>query len=231
MKPVKDLKNLHIIFQALINEQDYRYHPFNYIAHLVGHESEGSILSLLKKRGLANGLTASMSGYGGSGFDFFQIAIELTDLGLERYEDVILIAMQYIKMMKEDGVHDWIYEEIRKLNNIFFRFKEKSSPASYCSSLAGNMHMYSPEHTLCGAYLMQEYRPALLRQCMDWLTVENLVVLLEANNSFWTDEKKKFPKLNWYDTVYSEESISEELFKVRNVRLSSKLITLTALCV
>lgn len=82
VKPIKDLKNLYIIFQALIDDQDYRFHPFNYIAHLVGHESKGSILSLLKKRGLANGLTASMSGFGGSGFDFFQIAIELTDLGL-----------------------------------------------------------------------------------------------------------------------------------------------------
>ena len=82
VKPVKELKNLNLIFQALVDKTDYQFDPFHYISHLIGHESEGSIISLLKKEGLANGLSAGLSGFGGSGFDFFQIKIELTDLGL-----------------------------------------------------------------------------------------------------------------------------------------------------
>jgi insulysin len=48
---------------------------------LVGHEGVGSILSLLKKKGWANYLSAGPS-HGGIGCEFFKISIDLTESGL-----------------------------------------------------------------------------------------------------------------------------------------------------
>ena len=48
---------------------------------MIGHEGVGSILSLLKKKGLANNLNAGVED-GGLGFAFYEISIELTESGL-----------------------------------------------------------------------------------------------------------------------------------------------------
>ncbi len=83
----------------------------------MGHEGEGSILSLLKKKGYAISLS---SGYftGSVGFAFFTIDVEVTDLGLDKYEEVITIVFEYIQMMRKSGVHEWIYKEVIILNTI-----------------------------------------------------------------------------------------------------------------
>lgn len=123
VKPIKDLKKLHFLFQIPQTQyKDYKIHPFGYIAHLIGHESVGSILSYLKVNGLASSLGTGMSNYGGRGFDFFNISIELTDLGLEHYEKVALVVFEYIKMLKSVPVNREIYQEAQKMNDISFRF-------------------------------------------------------------------------------------------------------------
>lgn len=58
----------------------YKTQPGVYIGHLIGHESEGSILSLLKKKNWASGLSASLS-RGGINFGFFKINVDLTEQG------------------------------------------------------------------------------------------------------------------------------------------------------
>jgi hypothetical protein len=42
-----------------------------------------------------------------------------------------------------------------------FRFKEKDPPASYCSHLAGTVHVYDPDRLLDHSYLMDDFRPGL----------------------------------------------------------------------
>ena len=71
------------------------------------------------------------------------------------------------------------------------------------------MHLYLSEHTLCGAYMMEEYSPDIIKKCMDWLVPNNLMILLQANGPFWADESIKIQKMKWYDTVYFEDTISE----------------------
>ena len=57
--------------------------------------------------------------------------------------------------------------------------------------------------------MMEEYSPDLINKCMDWLVPKKLMILLQANGPFWADESIKIQKMKWYDTVYSEDTISE----------------------
>jgi insulysin len=50
---------------------------------LIGHEGDGSLLSYLKKQGLASYLTASGKN-SASGFNFFTVYMELTIEGLSK---------------------------------------------------------------------------------------------------------------------------------------------------
>ena len=50
------------------------------------------------------------------GSGFFRIGVDLTEKGLEQYEEVVKVIFQYINMLKREGVKKWIFDEVsRKL--------------------------------------------------------------------------------------------------------------------
>ena len=63
-------------------KQFYRTKPIRYVSHLIGHESAGSILALLKKKGWADSLSAG-EGSAASDFSSFIVNIELTEDGMQ----------------------------------------------------------------------------------------------------------------------------------------------------
>lgn len=87
VKPVRDLRYLEVIFALPATEPHFRIKPVKYFAHLVGHEGGGSLLSALKKRGWALGLS-SYNSYNASSFDHFCVQVDLTEDGFENYEKV-----------------------------------------------------------------------------------------------------------------------------------------------
>ena len=87
------------------------FQPGRYLSHLIGHEGSGSILSLLKKLGWANSLFSGS--YNVSvGCEFFRIQVDLTEEGLNHYEDVVKVVFQYIDTLKREGVKKWIFDEV-----------------------------------------------------------------------------------------------------------------------
>lgn len=54
--------------------------PSSYVAHLIGHEGQGSLLSYLRTRGWCNVLGAGPMG-GAKGFMFFCVSVDLTEDG------------------------------------------------------------------------------------------------------------------------------------------------------
>src|SRR5690349_9516303 len=114
VKPVKDLRTLEIKFPFSDTSRHYTLQPARYINHIVGHEGTGSILSLLKRKGWASGISASNPG-GGVGFEFLSFVVSLTKEGLLHCEEIIEVVFQFIKLLKQEGVVPHIWDEVRTL--------------------------------------------------------------------------------------------------------------------
>lgn len=56
--PVKNSKHVELYFQIPAVEPFYKSKPAGYLAHLLGHESGGSILAALKSKNWATALSA-----------------------------------------------------------------------------------------------------------------------------------------------------------------------------
>jgi insulysin len=148
VKPVRDLRYVEIVFPLPETMSHFKIKPINYFSHLVGHESEGSILSSLKKMGWGLGLS-SYNGYGASGFDHFCVQIDLTESGFMNYEKVVQVVFDYLSLVK---VEEWIWREMQSLSDVDFKFKEvEAQPANYVSRLAGDMHKYPSAHYVSGS--------------------------------------------------------------------------------
>jgi len=112
--PVKDRHKLELLWPLPPQDPHWRAAPFNYIAHLLGHEGEGSILSVLKQRGWATALVAGPY-HDGIDFSLMEVGIDLTDDGLEHVDEVIGTVFHYIQILKREGVVEWIFKEVRSL--------------------------------------------------------------------------------------------------------------------
>jgi len=100
--------------------------PDRMIANVLGDEGEGSILALLRKKHWALSLSAGM---GGEGKDnpTFEIATTLTDEGQKKWSDVVRHIFEGIARIKEDGIPNYIFDQIKLRDTHSFQFQWRTS--------------------------------------------------------------------------------------------------------
>eukprot|EP00941_MAST-03F_sp_MAST-3F-sp1_P003543 g3543.t1 len=209
--PIKDLRYVRVTFPLPQVEEYWMKKPLRYLSHLLGHESAGSVLALLKTKGWANELYAGPSTTS-SCFAQFEVTVEATDDGLENADEIVSIIFQYIAMLKSHGADEEVHKECAKLCEIDFKFKSKRSPMSYCSSVAGKLHKFPPNYALSGGSLLREFDANLINRFLSLLDVQSSIVFIAAKNV----EKEYSDALleeRWYKTKYHVEPLSQSLVK------------------
>ncbi|MAT91693.1 MAG: peptidase M16 [Halioglobus sp.] len=177
VQPLATQRQLEVSFPIPDYRAEYHTKPVSYLGNLVGHEGEGSLLSVLKAEGLAESLSAG-AGLGWRGGSLFSVSITLTERGAEHHDRVLQLLFAYLDMLRAQGPRDWLYQEQSQLSQLGFRFREPGNPASYVTSLVSGMHYYAPRDVLQGPYIMDDYEPAMLRELVGLLRPDNALVVL-----------------------------------------------------
>jgi secreted Zn-dependent insulinase-like peptidase len=191
IRPEASQRQLELSFPMPNYSDRYRSKPLSYIGNLVGHEGEGSLLSLLKAEGLAEGLGAG-SGIAYRGGSAFSISVSLTEAGLAQRDQVVAQVFDYLRMLELDGPQQSLYDEQGQLSALNFRFRENVPPMSYVTALASDMQMLPAEDVLRGNYLMDDYDPALIREILDQYMTPNNVVVRVVGRQVPVDRESKF---------------------------------------
>ncbi len=173
----------------------WRAKPATHLAHLLGHEGETSLLAELKRRGWAQGLSA------GTGFDHasgatLDVNIKLTPQGAAHTDEIAALLFTYVGIVRDKGLERWLFEENARLAEIDFRFGEKPSPMSLARRLASMQHEVPQGEVLRAPYAFDEWRPQLLREILDALRPDNVVVTRVAPG-LSTDSASP-----WYEAPY-----------------------------
>ncbi len=209
IKPEKNDNKLIISFALPGIDKDYQYKPVTSLGYLLGHESEGSILSYLKKRQWAMSLTAA-GGVNGSNFKDFNISIRLTEEGEKHQEDIIALIFAYIELIKSDGIKEVYYNEKKALSEFSFQYQEKYKPIDSVNQLVINMQHY-PEHDyIYGDYVMKAFDPERVRAYLTYFTPENMRVIC-INQEVETNQISQ-----WYKVPYKVEPLSQQLINRLN---------------
>ena len=207
MVPIKDLRLLRLLFPIPPQRGQYRKDPGHYVAHLLGHEGKGSVLSVLKERNLATQLSAGVT-LSQPDFSFFSVKVSLSELGEERWTEVAGIIFQYIQQLQKAGPKQHIFQELQDMGEIEFEMKEKSSPSSYVGALTQSMQLYDPEDVISGPYILYEFDEELIKETvLSRLTPENMVAFL-VSPSF---EGKAEREERWYGTKFNEDRIPTDV--------------------
>jgi secreted Zn-dependent insulinase-like peptidase len=177
LRPSATLRQLWVSFPVADFRGAYRSKPTAYVASLLGHEGQGSLLARLKAEGLAETLSAG-TGLAWRGGSLFTVTIGLTPQGVEAHPQVLRLLYGYLDMLRTAGPQAWYYAEAARLAELRFRFREQGKALEYVAGLARDMHDYAPRDLLSGGYLMEQFDPAGINELIAGLTPGNAVVFL-----------------------------------------------------
>ena len=207
-KPVTERCSLKIDFPFVDEEQLIDERPGRYLSHLVGHEGPGSILAYLKRKGWAYELAArSMDVCPGSP-GMFTISVDLTNDGQKNYEEVARVCFEYLAILHETPPQEWIFNEVKAMAEIDFRFEQKISAWGTTSILAKVMQTRVPRSRLLkGASMPHKFRAEAIREATSRLKADNvhLLTLVTKDHPPGRVEKEK-----WYETEFVVQDIPDK---------------------
>ncbi len=201
--PLKKQRHLTVSFALPNIEKYYRNKPLTFISHLLGNENSGSLLSYLKNKSWADHLS---SGGGISGFNFkeFAIHIQLTEPGIEHIDDIVQVTLEYIRLITEQGLESWRYQERANLLKQAFEYQETAKPAELASHISLNLQHYDFDDVQFGDYRMDALVESEAKALLGRLTVNNMRLTLVAADLPTTESSK------WYSTDYAVEDFSRD---------------------
>lgn len=204
-KPVMETRSIDIYFPFMDEEHLYDSHPSRYISHLIGHEGPGSILAYIKAKGWANGLSSGVMPVC-PGSAFFTVSVRLTKEGLKQHHEVTKVVFQYIAMIKEREPEKWIFDEMKDLAEVDFRFRQKTPASRFTSKLSSVMQQPLPREWLLSGSLLREFNPEKIKEALSYLRADNFrtVIVTPDYDGEWDGREK------WYGTEYKSDKISAE---------------------
>ncbi|KAF6824712.1 zinc protease [Colletotrichum musicola] len=207
-KPVMDSYQLILYFPFLDEEEMFESQPSRYVSHLIGHEGPGSIMAYLKEKGWANGLSAGAYPVCPGSPGNFDCKIRLTEEGLKNYKEIIKVFFQYVSLLRESPPQEWIFDELMRMADVDFKFKQKMPESEFTSEISSIMQKPLPREWLLSGY-------SRLRK-FDAQLIEKGLACLRPDNFCMTFVSQKFPgnwntKEKWYGTEYSQEKIPDDL--------------------
>lgn len=210
-KPIMDSHRLEVSFMVPDDqERSWASKPSGYYSHLLGHESSGSILHYLKAKSWVNELSAgNMKVCQGS--SLFIVELELTPSGLEHWEEILVNFFEYVAMIKEKGPQKWLWEEIKLMTEIDFKFRQKKSAASTVSRMSNSLYKFWEDSFIPAEYLLsssvnRKFDAEAITNFGSHLTPDTARVTLISKTLDKLDQKEK-----WYGTEYSLSPIAPEL--------------------
>ncbi|GAB2781309.1 insulinase family protein [Halomonas shantousis] len=153
---------------------DYRNKPSEYIANLLGHEGEGSLLEALREAGWADGLSAGTAQTDGDDA-LFAVSISLTPEGAHHLDRIQASLFDQIARLRQQGVEQWRYAEQARLAEQEFRFQQRGEPIHTVSSLAMSLAYYPLEDVQYAPYRMDAFDAERIHAYLDEMTPQQLL--------------------------------------------------------
>ncbi len=178
IKSIADEDEMSILFNVPNDTPYWKSKPLNIIATIIGDEGPGSLLSVLKKEGLALELSASQSFW-----RTFSISIVLTPKGLANYRTVLQRVANFLELIKEKKYPEYLFRDEKAMSQIMLENLEPSSSGQRAASFAKNLLDYPAREFLERKYLLHEYSLPDFELFLQKLDLKNAHVIIRSKSA------------------------------------------------
>lgn len=201
IEPVADVRQLMLEFPMPPLTPHWRSKPAHMLAHILGHEGEGSLLSQLKAEGLATGLGAfghdETRDYGR-----FFIHAQLTPAGLQNYRRVLELIFAAVAEMRRAGYPGYLFNERRTMASLDELYQDKGEGSERAVFLANQIGMYPLSVAERVPFLWLKPDADAYDGMLSYLRPDNMLAVLTAKGVETGSTEK------YYGTKYSHDEIT-----------------------
>lgn len=200
--PQTDMKALSLKFVITDNSDQFALKPNKYVSYLLNNEMPGALAPTLRNMGLIENLSSYVhpTEYGNSGN--FSIEVKLTEQGVKNKDKIIGVIFKYIDLIKNKGIDQKYFTEIKQSLNNSFRFKEKIADYAYAWDIAAELQFKPTNYVLSGDYEYQHFDSKAISNVLAQLTIDNVRI-------FYIDKKQPVnKKMHFFKGQYSVEDIT-----------------------
>lgn len=127
------------------SKRNWKSKSSEYLSHIFGHEGPNSLFSHLKKQGLATWISSGSAQKLNKSLEQFSIDIGPTEKGEQNMMRLLEEVYMFIHQIKEEGVHDYIFEELQYKSKIDFRNYQHGDAEATAISLARRLKYIDDE--------------------------------------------------------------------------------------
>ncbi|MDX3774638.1 insulinase family protein [Chromatiaceae bacterium AAb-1] len=202
--PNQDVKQIRLDFTIKNNSKQFAVKPNEFVTYLLGSEMPGTPAQQLKALGLISGLNASANESNYGNYGSLAIDVNLTDAGMQQREKIVAVLMQYIELIRQQGVDKKYFSEIQTSLSNQFRFLEKGDGFSYASGLSHAMQFVPAQYAVNYAYHYDHFDADAIKQVLQQLTPETLRVW------YISKQEPHDSELHFYSGKYKITDISQQ---------------------
>lgn len=204
IEPIKNLKEMTLSWEIPYAFADQSTKPANLAAHILGYEGKNSLLSLLKKEELAEGLSAGKSHLGAENL-MFEISVTLTEKGLANWRTVIQRIYEAISSLQSEQYPKHLFDEVNYMNKIGYQYQQRNTEIA--TQWAGMLRKEGIETFPKRSYFIERF---------DADAVHDLLKLLKPNTCIYTmiAQQAEFPlnkQEKWMGAKYAVKPLTTEL--------------------
>merc|ERR1711860_433337 len=202
--PIEKKDQLRLSWNMPSLQSQFKSKPLFYLWHMFTTDRKGRIRSYLKKKTWITNLSA----YCGDDdtFSTFGVNMNLTDEGKKHIQEIVLATFSYLRLLREEGPKEELWNEMKALDDIDFKFYVESDPLDIVTDLANEVPKYPPEYIITGPSFLISYDPKLIQDCLDRIKPDNVcMVLFTKDNSDDCQEQE-----TWHKIKYCIEDIPSE---------------------
>ena len=174
--PNQDVKQLRLDFTIRNNSDQYAVKPNEFIAYLLRSEMPGTAAAQLKAAGLVSSFNVSVNPDFYGNYGSLAIDMNLTDAGMQQREAITAVVMQYLDLIKQQGVDSKYYNEIKTSLANQFQFLEKTDGFGYASGLTAAMLKLPVKHAVAAPYIYERFDAEAVNNVLTQLIPANLRV-------------------------------------------------------
>ncbi len=174
--PNQDVKQLRLDFTIRDNSDQYAVKPNEFIAYLLRSEMPGTAAAQLMSSGLVSSFNVSVNPDLYGNYGSLSIDMSLTDAGMQQREAITAMVMQYLDLIKQQGVDEQYYQEIKTSLANQFQFLEKTDGFGYASNLTASMLKRPVQHAIAAPFIYERFDAEAIEQVLAQLTPDNLRV-------------------------------------------------------
>ena len=194
IEPVQEQRALTLTFPIAPVLPHRDVNPLGFISSVMNADAEGSLRNRLKDKGWILDMGASAgTNYGGN--DSFIIGVTLTEAGVAHEDDIVSALFDQIALVRESGVEEWRYDEIKTVAELELRFTEDGSIGLPGVIAFSNALYYGSPRDLIGPGFGR-FDAGVIKAVLDELRPDN-VVITRTNPDVVPDRTTEF-----YDAGY-----------------------------